>query len=102
MGILAQIVWPRLTLDENNIHITIYSLSHVYSDALSCVLALLMLLLLSKYNLMHNTPRHEGEKACEDKSEPIKGKHYLLMTLDISHAHEINRQTKRKDSPDTE
>lgn len=58
--------------------------------------------LLPESNLMHHTPRHEGEKACKDQSKAIKGKHYLLMTFDISYTHEVNRQTKRKDSPDTE
>ena len=91
MGILAQIVWPRLTLDENNIHITIYSLSHVYSDALSSVLALLMWLLLSKYNLMHHTAWHESEKASEYKSKAINSNHRLLVALNIHDTSKINR-----------
>ena len=63
---------------------------------------MLLVVLLPKSNLMLHTPRHEGGKACEDKSKAIKGKHHLLMTFDIPYAHEINRQTKRKDSPDTQ
>ena len=63
---------------------------------------MLVVVTLPKSNLMHHTPRHEGEKACEDKSKAIKGKHHLLMTLDISHTHEINRQTKRENGPDTQ